>query len=115
VRAGGAINSYAALTVRDCTFAAYGGGAISCTGSDALVRIATSRFTNNAAGIGSYGGGVYLGYVSAQLVNCVMEGNSAPSGLGGGLFDAGGGSYSIAVTNCLLRGNTANYGGGATA
>jgi len=70
--------------------------------------------TNNAVMVGftltngwseGYGGGVYC-ESSAVLTNCVMTGNFAWSGDGGG-------AYGGTLNNCTLTGNSAGWGGGA--
>jgi hypothetical protein len=59
--------------------------------------------TNGVAGIGA---GAYCESASAVLSNCVLSGNSATNG-------SGGGAYGGTLNDCTLSGNSANSGGGA--
>ncbi|MGA2177433.1 MAG: PKD domain-containing protein [Verrucomicrobiota bacterium] len=75
------------------------------------------------------GGGVCCASTSAVLSNCVLSGNSAWNGEGGGAFGGtlnnctlttnsandGGGAAFCTLNNCTLTGNSADYGGGAEA
>jgi hypothetical protein len=80
--------------------------------------------TNGVAGVGA---GVYCESTSAVLSNCVLSGNSATNGSGGGAYGGtlnnctltgnsaswgGGGAESCALNNCALTGNSAYYDGG---
>jgi hypothetical protein len=79
--------------------------------------------TNGVAGVGA---GLYCESTSAVLSNCVLSGNSATNGSGGGAYggtlnnctltgnsgDYGGGAESCALNNCELTGNSAYYDGG---
>ena len=78
-----------------------GGGATTCV-----------YLTNNAVLVGftltngfTYGNGrgVYC-ESNAVLTNCVLSGNSAPYGYGGG-------AYGGTLNNCILSGDSASYGG----
>jgi hypothetical protein len=81
-----------------------GGGAVRCLylANDAVLVGFT--LTN---GVDVYqGGGVYCESTSAVLSNCVLSGNLASQGSGGGAF---GGT----LNNCTLTSNSASPGGGA--
>jgi hypothetical protein len=56
------------------------------------------------------GGGIYVQYNSLTIVNCVISGNSAPAGAGGGI--AGSFSSAVNISNSTISGNSAAYGGG---
>jgi hypothetical protein len=71
--------------------------------------LAGFTLTGGQAGTGNYisGGGV-VGTVGAQasvVLNCVITGNMATNGIGGGALDA-------TLVNCLLANNQAHSGGG---
>jgi len=105
-----------------------GGGAEECLYLTDDAVLVGFTLTNGVAG---GGGGVFCESTSAVLTNCVLAGNSAPDGYGGGAYGGtlnnctlsgnsapygdGGGAYASALNNCTLTDNSAPgwYGGGA--
>ena len=71
-----------------------------------LTNAATLLGFTLSNGVAGTGGGVYCESTSAVLSNCVLSGNSALNGNGGG-------AYSGTLNNCTLTGNSAGWGGGA--
>jgi PKD repeat protein len=79
-------------------------------------------------GFGRDGAGVFCESVSVVVSNCVLAGNSAVFGGGGGASGGtlnnctltgnwayeGAGAYECTLNNCTLSGNSASYGGGAS-
>jgi len=59
-----------------------------------------------------HGGGIFIQNADARIRNCVLTGNSALDGNGGGMHSLDGGKPSF--VNCLFRGNGALFGSAAT-
>jgi parallel beta-helix repeat protein len=58
--------------------------------------------------LGTYGGGVYM--TAGTLRNCLVTGNTATNGQGGGVYASG---SSCMITNCRIIGNAALFNNGA--
>jgi hypothetical protein len=115
------------------------GSAVGCVYLTNGATLFGFTLTNGLAGVGS---GVYCESTSAVLSNCVLSGNSAFYGYGGGAVggtlnhctltgnsdggayggtlnnctlsgNSGGGAYDCTLNNCTLTGNSADSGGGA--
>ena len=108
-----------------------GTGAIRCVYLNNGTTLSGFTLTNGATQKYGYGGGVYCQATNCVVTNCVLIGNAAYDGGGGGysgtlvncilagntasLFNSGngGGVYNSVLVNCLLTGNQAGYVGGA--
>lgn len=110
---GGAIYDTGNLTLTDTvitgnTATSYGGGILMDSNSPlSLVDTVVSGNTANLSG-----GGIYIysqdqGHVT--LVNSVVTGNVATSGIGGGIYD---GSFYLSITGTTVSNNTAGGSGG---
>ncbi len=78
------------------------------------VSILSSTVSNNSAQSGaSIGGGIALWNSTAQIVDCVIQGNDAigTSGIGGALYFNGFDSSPKSLVNCLIRDNEASREG----
>lgn len=95
----------------------YSGAAIYNDGSNGRVcspLIRNCSLVNNSATASGAGGGLYNngenGNCNPQLLNCLLQGNSAT--LGGAILHNGASATStFKLTNCLLQGNSAAVGG----
>ncbi len=69
---------------------------------------------NRAGAIGAstaYGGGIYAGFGTPLIIDCLIEGNLANgnnTGVGGGIYSGG----ALELTNCIISGNVATTSGG---
>jgi hypothetical protein len=112
-----------------------GDGAIRCVYLDNGASLSGFTLTNGATRAvydshpfrESSGGGLRCEATNAVVSNCVIIGNSAHTGGGGGVYGAtlnnctltgnsalfGGGADSGTLNNCVLTGNSADAGGGA--
>ncbi len=117
---GGIFSLGGAPTIRQCifrqNFAMAQGGAVAFNGSPSSIFFEQCRFEKNTAG---RGGAVHIvgpssaNGVSANLLNCIFEGNKAISSDGGGLrFSPGSSNSSLVMKDCLFDGNVAEYSGG---
>ncbi len=77
-----------------------GGGAINFINSNTVGDVINSTFANNTAGLN--GGGV-RNAGTTNFTNCTFSGNSAPNGVGGGLYDDGGVTN---MQNTIVAGGT---------
>jgi hypothetical protein len=102
---GGMFSESSSPTVTNCAFsgnsAIVGGGMYNKSSSPTVVNCA---FSGNSA---EYSGGTYTEESSLTLVNCTFSGNFTTTE-GGGISNYGGGS--LTVTNCILWGNTSPSG-----
>ena len=108
-----------------------GTGAVRCVYLNNGTTLSGFTLTNGATQKYGFGGGVYCQSTNCVATNCVLIGNAAYDGGGGGysgtlvncilagntasLFNSGngGGAYNSVLVNCLLTGNQAGYVGGA--
>ena len=110
-----------------------GTGAVRCVYLNNGTTLSGFTLTNGATQKYGYGGGVYCQATNCVVTNCVLIGNAAYDGGGGGYYGtlvncilagntassfnsgSGGGAYNSALVNCLLTGNQSGYVGGAAA
>ncbi len=100
-----------------------GGGTNRCVWMTNGARLEGFTLTNGWA---QNGGGVWCSSSNAYVTNCVIVGNSAAGGEGGGVWGgtidrstlssnsagSGGGAVSATLNNCVLTGNSATSSGG---
>ncbi len=109
VEGGGVRNDDSSPTLLNCAFmgnsADYGGGLMSTHSSNPMLT--NCVFTGNTAG--ANGGGMHSFYGGSPLsTNCTFSGNSAVQAGGGTYYFHSGGAS--ALRNCILWGNTAPSG-----
>jgi hypothetical protein len=122
-------NALALLSVNGPQFTIInGGGTKQCVSLTNGASLTGFTLTNGYTG--DWGGGVACASTNAFLMNCLIVGNSASNGLGGGAYGStlynctltgnsaafanslGGGACSCTLYNCTLSGNGAESGGG---
>ena len=110
---GGGLYCYdSAAVISDCVIqgnTSFHGGGISCTGNSPEINSCTiiGNNTTSTRWPPEAGGGIYLEWSHASIVDSHIEGNV--SGWGGGIY----GSYSNAtITGCVISENSASDGGG---
>jgi hypothetical protein len=98
-----------ALTVkRDPAASSFG---IFTVNSGKTVTISGLTITNGATN--NKGGGILNDHAMLTISNCTVSGNSAPLGVGSGIYNNGNfGSASLTVVNSTFSGNSAIGGGG---
>ena len=89
-----------------------GNGSVHIFNVTSNITVFLNSFTITNGYTTNYGGGIYNGG-TLTLTNCILSGNSAPSGdgydgLGGGIYNAG----TLTLNQCTLSGNENSIGGG---
>jgi len=82
------------------------GSVVTFTGTEGPGCLLTGFTITNGKAMDS-GGGIYGSSAQAIISRCIITGNSAPEGKGGGIYEFNG-----IVTNCSIEDNIARYGGG---
>ena len=82
-----------------------GGGICNDGGYPIVESCVISGNVAESAGVNSRGGGIFNSIGWPTITNCTIFGNRARTN-GGGMFDAGSGSFPL-LTNCILWGNEA--------
>jgi parallel beta-helix repeat protein len=100
------------LTITNGYVSDVSGGGIACWVSSPTIK--NCIIIGNSADLGGGGGGIFCGREGSPIItNCIISGNSAY-----GSYGVGGGIYckdsSPIITNCIISGNSAygRYGGG---